>query len=156
MLSITFSFIILLIFILFAQATHQKENNQIKQNIKLEAKLVVEQIKLKLNENKKSLKRMANRFAKHDLYTKQEWMIDAKYNKEDLYGVLGIRWVDTNHIIKWIYPPMKKNSIVGKNITFEKNRRNAIIESMQKRKTVASHTIDLLQGDKGFLLLSPI
>lgn len=146
------------IFAVIIQVLIHKEKIQLKHTIELDGKLIVDHVKLKLKENEKALIRMINRVKLYQgKYTEKEWMFDAKNVKNDLYGAMGLRKIDKEHNIVWVYPSLQKGKqLKGFSLMQEKYRKNAVIRSMKTKKITASHSIDLKVGGKGFILLAPI
>jgi len=145
-----------LIFVLFTQAFHQKEEKQIEKNILLEERLIAEQIQSVLQEHEKLLLLISKKYADYQEIPKKEWFATAQLLYEDLEGLVEIRLTDMDHIPRWTYPQREAVSTARANVPLEEQSRSVIDRSLQEKTVVASRTIDLLQGGKGFLLALPM
>ena len=109
-----------------------------------------------LNQSILSLERLKLRW-EDELYSeKKQWLSDTKRivtHKEEL---LAIEWVDKDYIVRWIEPLEVNKAAQDLNLSFEERRKKTLDLAKRSGETAVTELIELVQGGKGFLSVSPI
>ena len=147
---------IFMVFVLFAQALHQKEAQQVEKNLLLEEHLVNHQIRLMLKEHEKALRRMTNRYAGYQEIPENEWFATARLFLQDIEGLVGIWRADREHRLTWAYPQTQMPAAAGAGLSLQEESERVIEKSMREKTLVASRTVDLVQGGRVFFLALPM
>ena len=102
------------------------------------------------------MSRLANRWERGGKPSKELWTADASLYVEHNPGLLSLQWADESYNVQWVVPLKGNEQLQGHDITFEHNRRKAVIKAKNERKLVVSRTVNLKQGGKGFLVYLPL
>lgn len=102
------------------------------------------------------LERMAERWSRRGGTPRAEWIADAERYVKDFNAYQAVVWVDQDSYIRWMMPEAGNEKAQNFNLSSELNRRTALEEARATRKTTLSHSVELVQGGKGFLVFVPI
>lgn len=103
----------------------------------------------------KGLKRMAERWAL-GVYNKDIWSADAIEYFNDYDNFQALSWVDNTFHVRWIEPLKGNEQAVNLNLAFEERRRKALNTAKSKKSATVTAPINLVQGEKGFLVYFPL
>jgi len=138
------------------QALEQREQAYVSRSNELRAKSLKIKTEEILQSRVLALKRMAQRWEMRGRTPKEEWESDATnyVNQHPVYQ--AIEWADSSFHVRWIVPFKGNENAQDLNLVFEENRRIALEQARDLRKMIATRSIDLVQGGKGFLVFVPI
>jgi len=134
----------------------QNEREHIKSQIKSQAKSASLSIQGEILSQIHALRRMANRWEVSGKPPKFQWESDATNYVEHSHFYQAIEWVDPALVVQWIVPLKGNEQAVGFDNSIEGKRRNTLKNSRDLRKTIATPTLDLVQGGKGILIYVPM
>ena len=138
------------------QALVTQERSQIKQTIQLESSTVKDVVAAELKTRTGALERMAKRWEIRGGTPKREWEIDAQSYVSDYKGYQAIEWVDPSFHVHWVVPLAENEAAQNLNVAREPRRRIALEASRNRHEVIATRSINLVQGGKGFLVYVPI
>lgn len=138
------------------QALVTQERAQIKQMIQLESSTVQDAVAAELKTRIDALERMAKRWESRGGTPKREWEFDAQNFVGDYKGYQAVEWVDSSFHIRWVVPLAGNEAAQNLYIAKEPRRRTALEASRDRDEVIATHSINLVQGGKGFLVYVPI
>jgi serine phosphatase RsbU (regulator of sigma subunit)/anti-sigma regulatory factor (Ser/Thr protein kinase) len=124
--------------------------------VKGEAENRADQLKSDLQSRVLALRWMADRWEQRGGTPNDEFVADARAYIADMGGFQSISWVDKEYIVRWIIPLEGNEQALFLNLTFEKNRRNALEKAKALKSPTMTSSIDLVQGGKGFLVYVPL
>ncbi|MBP9721720.1 MAG: diguanylate cyclase [Gammaproteobacteria bacterium] len=120
-------------------------------------KNLISLIKTDLEDRIKSFSRIGKRWLQVAGGTPRNlWESDATQYIKDQKGYVAIEWVDSDYIVRWSVPLETSQEIIGYNLYKDKSRRLLIERSKSKQSLVLSPQIDLIQGEKGILIVDPL
>jgi PAS domain S-box-containing protein len=132
------------------------EQRHIQNKLKVEAESIGSHIVADLRNRASSARRMALRWENHRGINKDEFISDACAHIADFSGFQALEWVDKDSIVRWIVPLEGNEKAQDINSALYQNRRVAMENARETRLQTMTEPIDLLQGEKGFLIYSPI
>lgn len=103
-----------------------------------------------------ALKRMEKRYSIRSNIPRPEWEADAAAQIEDLSGYQSIQWVDRSFQVRWIVPESGNETAENLDISQKLRERTALDIARLRHQITVSHTVNLVQGDKGFLVSYPL
>jgi PAS domain S-box-containing protein len=142
--------------LLIFQALIIKENDQIKKIVRNQLITTEEKIKSQIDTKSFALDRMAKRWQTQGGTPKAEWEKDALNYIRDYQGYQAIEWVDSNYYVRWIIPKEGNEKAINLNLAFEPKIKEALEISKNKQDIHITKTVDLVQGEKGFLIYFPL
>ncbi|MCK4950422.1 MAG: CHASE domain-containing protein, partial [Gammaproteobacteria bacterium] len=86
----------------------------------------------------------------------KEWESDVTQYIEHHPGYQAIGWADSSFHVRWIVPLEENKQALNLDLTFEDSRRDTLMRAHKERKLQLTHSIDLIQGDKGFIAYIPL
>ena len=138
------------------QAEVNDETRQIRNKIKIRTDHIKNLLITDFESQLPRLTRLANRWERGGKPTKEFWTSDASLYVEHNPGLISLQWADESFHVQWVVPLKENEQLQGLDITFEENRRKAVIRAKNERKLVVSRTVNLKQGGKGFLVYIPL
>jgi len=132
------------------------EREHIKSQIQNQAKSASLSIQGEILSQIHALKRMAKRWEVSGKPPKFQWESDAANYVKHSHFYQAIEWVDPALVVQWIVPSKGNQQAMGFDNSIEEKRRNTLEKSRDLRKTIATPTLDLVQGGKGILIFVPI
>ncbi|PHV62694.1 ATP-binding protein [Cyanobacterium aponinum] len=141
---ITFSFLV--------EYNHRQVENLVQtQLISLRQKT-----ELELKTRVLALERMQKRWQNEKGTPKERWEKDALEYIEDYTGYQAIQWVNPQYYVTWLVPEKGNEDVKNLYIKFENKRKDAIATSIANNTIYISPTLNLIQGDKGFIIYIPL
>lgn len=137
-------------------ATKQQEHTLIQKASLSENNQLVHQFSRSLPNIMSALERMRGRWQHREGTPFDEWQQDSLNYVADFPGLKAVEWVDENYIVRWIAPLAGNEKAQDLDLTFEKNRKQALDKARASQTFTMSQPIDLVQGGKGFLAYFPI
>ena len=138
------------------QALVTQESASIKQMIQLESSTMKNVVAAELTTRIDALERMAKRWEIRGGTPKREWEFDATSYVRDYKSYQAIEWVDPSFHVRWVVPRSGNEAAQNLNVARESRRRIALEASRDRHEIIATRSIDLVQGGKGFLVYVPI
>lgn len=138
------------------QALVTQERAGIKQMIKLESSTVKDVVAAELKPQIDALERMAKRWESRGGTPKREWEFDAQSLVKDYKSYQAIEWVDPSFHVRWVVPLAGNEAAQNLNVARDSRRRIALEASRDRHEVIATRSINLVQGGKGFLVYVPI
>ncbi len=133
-----------------------QEHAHIRQVIELRAKDLKTNTERLLESQAQALLRMVRRWEKQGKTPKDEWELDARLYVTHYSFYQAIEWADASFHVRWIVPLEGNEKAQDLNLAFEKRRRTALEKARDRQEITVTRTIDLVQGEKGFLVNLPI
>lgn len=133
-----------------------QEHSHIKRVLELRAKDLKTNSERFLESQTQALIRMVRRWEMRGKTPRDEWESDARLyvSHHSLYQ--AIEWADSSFHVRWIVPLEGNEKAQDLNLAFEERRRIALEKARDSRRITVTHTINLVQGEKGFLVNLPI
>jgi len=142
--------------ILLWQAQVDDQTNDICNKIKTRAVHIENLIVNEFDSQAPRLIRLAKRWDMGGKPTKEIWASDATLYVNHHPSLLSLQWVDENYHIQWIVPYVGNEELQDHDIRFEKDRIETIARARVTRKMSVSRTVNLKNGEKGFLIYFPL
>ncbi|MEP0872062.1 response regulator [Trichocoleus desertorum AS-A10] len=138
------------------QALVQQEQAQIQHALSVEAGNLELEITEKIEPQVQALVRMSERWRQQGRPSQAEWEFNAALNVRDFKSYQAIAWVDPTHRVRWLVPLQGNEAALNLELDFEQRRKAGLNAAYHQRRVAVSHTIDLVQGGKGFQVYVPI
>ncbi|TNE96531.1 MAG: EAL domain-containing protein [Gammaproteobacteria bacterium] len=160
LLSPAFPVIIFLVFLALAVGLRhglvQRDNQLIRANLANETQAMAHSLEREFTVHAKAIGRMAQRLEAAPGTTEEIWRQDARNYLNDFGVYQAIEWIDRNFIIRWLEPVSGNDSVVGFNVAFTEQRRQALEKARASGGYDISGVIDLKQGGKGLVIYAPV
>ena len=89
--------------------------------------------------------------------SKESWTQDVSNYANDFPTIQALEWADNDKVIRWIFPENETNSkLLNMDLSGGDKRSAAFKEAIETGKSQISSTIELVQGGRGFLYISPL
>lgn len=142
--------------IFVSSALVQQEKAQMQHALKVEAGNLELEITEKIKPQIQALVRMSQRWEHSGRPSQEEWEFNAALNVRDFKSYQAIAWIDPSHQVRWIVPLQGNEAALNLMLDFEQRRKAGLNAAQQQRLVVATRTINLVQGGKGFQVYVPI
>ena len=160
LLSPAFPVVIFLVFLGLATGLRyglvQQDKAQIEANLANEARAMANHLEREFMVHAEAIRRMALRLQTDPVTTEQQWRRDARNYLEDFGVYQAIEWIDQGFVIRWLEPVTDNEDVVGYNVAFNDERRQALELARKTGNWDLSGIIDLLQGGKGMVIYAPV
>lgn len=133
-----------------------QEYAAIERKIELATVHTTEVINQQLQTRILALTRMAGRWQLRGETPFAEWEADASSYLRDYPGFQAIEWVDSSFYVRWIVPIAGNEAAQNMNLATEERRRTALEAAVKRRNVTITHTVNLVQSGKGFLVYLPL
>lgn len=148
---------VLCIFVLsFWWYLDKQRNTTLRNIVDLRAEELSSYIEADIRHRIPALQRIVHRWNSQGGTSKAEFYHDANNYIEDLPGFQALEWVDKKFYVRWIIPLAGNEQAQDLNLAFEKNRRIALEAARDLAVPTMTAPINLVQGNKGFLIYIPI
>lgn len=134
----------------------EQENNLIQQITHDDLTLVSNTLTEKINSKIVALERMSQRWEIDKGENILGWRADARNYVEDFFSLTTVEFVDETYHIKLVEPIKGNEKVIGLNILFNEERRNALEGAAQKDAITLTPPIKLLQGYNAIIAYAPI
>ncbi|WP_320158932.1 EAL domain-containing protein [Marinobacter litoralis] len=155
-----FAAVVFLVFFALAWALRsgliQKDTEQIRANLTDEAHALANNLEREFAIQAGALGRMAERMKNGAYANKQIWQSDANTYLNDFGIYQAIEWIDKEFVIRWLEPAGENQAVLGYNVAFNEQRRQALEHSAATGQPDISGIIDLRQGPKGIVTYHPV
>lgn len=138
------------------QALVAWEHRQIQKDTENQLHRFQEKFEINMQTQLHTLERMAQQWAYRGGIPRQEWELDIRNYIQHLPFFQAIEWVDDSFHVRWVVPLEGNEAAQDLNIAFEPRRREALIKARDQIHTTVSHSVKLVQGDRGFLVYVPL
>ncbi len=133
---------------------HSAAHANIRRDVELEAYRLATFVQHEIDDRVLDLVRMARRW-EAARPNRAAWERDAALVVEhDDYQ--AIEWVDASLHVRWITPFAGNEAAQDLDLTFEPRRKAAMEAARERRIATISRSIDLVQGEAGFLVAVPL
>ncbi len=132
------------------------EHAKIYSATRLEADKVEIKISSEIKTRILALMRMASLWETRGAPLQAHWEIDAELYLKHFAGFQAIAWVDPEFSVRWVVPREGNENVLGFNMSLEPTSLAALKMASDRRKTIITHSMNLMAGEKGFLMYSPI
>jgi len=160
LMSPVFVLVIFLVFLAIAAGLRegliQQDNRQIEANLRNEARALTDNLEREFLVHVQAIGRMAYRLYVEPEMPESQWRVDARNYLEDFGVYQAIEWIDSNYIIRWLEPLAGNQDVVGYNVAFNDQRREALDKAAATGDYDLSGIIDLRQGGKGMVIYYPV
>ena len=160
LLSPLFPVAIFLVFLGLAEGLRyglvQQDRNLIEANLANEARALANHLEREFLVHSEAIRRMAKRLQADPSMTEREWRQDARNYLDDFGVYQAIEWIDRNFVIRWLEPVTDNEGVIGYNVAFNDERRQALELARQTGNWDLSGIIDLRQGGKGMVIYAPV
>ncbi|XAF53825.1 EAL domain-containing protein [Marinobacter alkaliphilus] len=160
LMSPVFVLVIFLVFLAIAAGLRegliQQDNRQIEANLRNEARALTDNLEREFLVHVQAIGRMAYRLYAQPDTPESRWRVDARNYLEDFGVYQAIEWIDSNYIIRWLEPLVGNEDVVGYNVAFNDQRREALDKAAATGDYDLSGIIDLRQGGKGMVIYYPV
>ncbi len=142
--------------LLLWQALIDQERAYIHQEIQLATENVENELVAGMTSRIQTLVRMSERWQRQGKIRKTEWEFEAGLNVRDFKGFQAMQWVDPSLHVRWIVPLKGNEAFLNVNLGLQQRHRKALELARDRRDTTITHSINLVQGGKGFLVDTPL
>ena len=104
----------------------------------------------------RGLQRIAERWQSTGRPTQENWASEALLHVRDFRGYQGIGWIDPTFHVRWIVPAQGNEELQGMPLLPSERHRIVRSTMWDQGLPIASHAIDLAQGEKVVLVYIPI
>ena len=160
LMSPVFVLVIFLVFLALAAGLRegliQQDSHQIQANLSNEARALSDNLEREFMVHVQAIGRMANRLDTDPQTPKHQWSQDARNYLDDFGVYQAIQWIDSNFFIRWLEPLTGNQAVLGYNVAFNEQRRQALELSASTGQYDISGIIDLRQGGKGLVIYYPV
>ncbi|WP_286234577.1 PAS domain S-box protein [Thalassotalea sediminis] len=139
-----------------SQAVENWQKQQVQNKLNTQTQYTAKTLKVIVENRIKALNRMATRWQYSDNLTQEKWQIDSLQYVADFPEITAIEWVDNNLMVRWIVPLEGNEMAVNYNLSTEKKRYNTLRLARTTNNIALSPTVDLIQGERGFLIVLPL
>lgn len=147
-------FLMLVLGLRFGQS--QQDTHQIQNHLDTEAEIMASNFQREFNILLMALRRNADRMHHSTGITEAQWRDDARNHLRDFKVYQAIEWIDHNFFIRWIEPANTWPELVGYNVAFDTERRQALERAALSGHYDVSGVIPLYQGGKGIVAYAPV
>ena len=102
-----------------------------------------------------SLVRMAERWSFRPP-SREEWEADAANYLRDFPALIAVEWASNEFLIEWTVPEAMRKKLIGQDLAFESNRREALLAAAATGSPRITRPIELLIGGRGALFIVPV
>ena len=141
--------------LLLWQVLAAQERAHVARAVELTGAIAESEVTARLESEFLALARIARRWEVRSP-AREEWEADARNYIRDYANFQAIEWVDPSFHVRWVVPLQGNEAAQDLNLAFEQRRRTALETARDRRAITATHAIDLVQGDQGFLVYVPI
>lgn len=160
LLSPAFPVVIFLVFLGLATGLRyglvEQDRTQIEANLANEARAMANHLEREFLIHAEAIRRMAERLRADPSITEAQWRQDARNYLDDFGVYQAIEWIDRNYVIQWLEPVADNEDVIGYNVAFNEERRQALALSQRTGNWDLSGIIDLRQGGKGMVIYAPV
>lgn len=160
LLSPVFPVLIFLVFLALAtllrHGLEQQDNRQIAANLEHQAEAMAAGLEREFSIHVKTIQRMAERLEVMPETPESVWSADARRYLKDFGVYQAVEWIDRNFIIRWLEPISGNPNVIGFNVAFSEQRRQALESARATGKPDISGVINLKQGGQGFVIYAPV
>jgi len=160
LMSPVFVLVIFLVFLAIAaglrEGLNQQDSYQIQANLNNEARALTDNLEREFLVHVQAIGRMAKRLNSQPQTSRSEWSLDARNYLNDFGVYQAVQWIDQNFIIRWLEPLTDNEEVVGYNVAFNDQRREALKQAAATGHYDISGIIDLRQGGKGLVIYYPV
>lgn len=152
--------IIFLIFLVIAGGLKygigRQDNAHVNDSLATAANALARELEQDFRDHLSALQRMAGRREAQPGLPESAWRKDARQYLEDFGTYQAIEWVDRNNLIRWVEPMDGNRSVLGYNVAFSLQRKQALERAAQTGQLDISGAIELRQGGSGLVIYAPI
>lgn len=87
---------------------------------------------------------------------KKEWQQRAQIIERVMPAFQALEWADPQGLIRWVEPLPGNEPAMGLDLTLEKKRKQTLVNARALGTPLFSQPVNLMQGGKGVLLISPL
>nr|WP_041343056.1 diguanylate cyclase [Marinobacter similis] len=160
LLSPVFPVLIFLVFLALAtllrHGLEQQDNRQIAANLEHQAEAMAAGLEREFSIHVKTIQRMAERLEVMPETPESVWSADARRYLKDFGVYQAVEWIDRNFIIRWLEPVSGNPDVIGFNVAFSEQRRQALESARATGNPDISGVISLKQGGQGFVIYAPV
>jgi two-component sensor histidine kinase/sensor domain CHASE-containing protein len=147
---------VLITTLLLWQALIAQEQAYIHQETQLATERVESELRAGMKSRIQTLVRMSERWQRQGSIPKKQWEFEASLNVRDFKGFQAMQWVDPSLHVRWIVPLKNNEASLNVNVALEQRHRVALELASNRRDATITHSINLVQGGKGFLVDIPL
>jgi len=134
----------------------QQDNSQIQASLSNEAQAMAANLEREFLVHLQAIRRMAQRLEVNPDTTEAEWSQDARNYLDDFGVYQAIEWIDRDFVIRWLEPLSGNRDVVGYNVAFSPERRQALERAQASGTIDVSGVIELRQGGQGLVIYVPV
>ncbi|MEC7815443.1 MAG: EAL domain-containing protein [Pseudomonadota bacterium] len=149
-------FIFLATALILREGLNRQYQHQIDASLQNEARALTNNLEREFMILVDAIGRMARRMEAGQYTTEALWRIDARNYLDDFGVYQAVEWIDTEFVIRWLEPFTGNEDVVGYNVAFNEERRQALTDSADTGAYDLSGVIDLRQGGKGLVIYYPV
>ncbi|MEO7987192.1 MAG: response regulator [Gemmatimonadales bacterium] len=139
------------------QALTDRELDLAERSVRDHAGSMAHQLDAGLRFRMMALERFAERWERGGRPERAAWEYAASLDIRDFGAYQGIGWVDPTLRLRWMVPRRGNEASLGTSLEATEPRRAAAVrEALKQDHAVASRTVDLVQGGRGFIAYTPI
>lgn len=140
----------------FWQAIDAQHNRAVEDSVNSRRRELHAELVSKIEIRSSAIQRMANRWELMASIPEIIWRGDAQNYLLSFPDFQAIEWADDTFHVRLVEPIAGNENAINLNLASEPRRKKALETARATGRFAATDSIDLVQGGKGFLLLTPI
>lgn len=138
------------------QATITYQDQQAQILVRNEAHLIEQVTEQYMNEMSAALDRITGRWVASGGTPQKLWESDAHNYLNSYPTLLGISWINTHSLVKWVVSRVDHTKSLNFNIETEPRRAATLHHAINTRVPQVTETLELLDGGTGYIRYAPI
>ncbi|MGM0768457.1 MAG: putative bifunctional diguanylate cyclase/phosphodiesterase [Pseudomonadota bacterium] len=134
----------------------KQDRDQIQASLTNEARAMASNLEREFLVHLEAIRRMAQRLEANPDISEATWSEDARNYLDDFGVYQAIEWIDRDFVIRWLEPLSGNEEVVGYNVAFSAERRQALEQARASGAIDVSGVIDLRQGGQGLVIYVPV
>ncbi len=139
-----------------ALAMREQARHLHQRQLQVELQYIGAQLGVAMNSRVSAMERMAGRWGRMGGVSEPIWRADAARFTQDDPAVQAVSWVTPAGRVTWVEPEAGNEAAIGLDVLATADRRGTFERARNGQTTVATPLVELVQGGRGFVTMSPI
>ncbi|MES2817459.1 MAG: diguanylate cyclase [Pseudomonadota bacterium] len=139
-----------------ARRVEYSQQQRVSERVGYHAQMLARQLEHGLDDQVDGLRRMAYRWNQHGRPTQADWALDANFTLANFPAYQSIQWLDAGLRMRWLLPLTGNEAAQHFQLTQDHPNYNLAMQAKHKGEPHFSHSFELVQGGRGFILYTPL